>query len=89
MLQRWMEHTESWQQETSGIHYVAYEDLYTRLDETLNKIAAVLEQPVITQTRPPLDAPSSLPWKGIAGTWKEFFTEADEHYFKLHTGKRN
>lgn len=84
MLQRWVEHTENWKKPVPGIHYIAYEDLHTRFNDTLNQIADALEQTILNDTRPRLDAPSSLPWKGSTGTWKEYFTAADEQYFNFH-----
>jgi len=85
MLQRWSAHVEGWKQSGPAIHYVSYEDLHTRYDEVLESIAEILEQPAVSKSRPTLDAPSSLPWKGTIGAWKEFFTAADKEYFDQHT----
>ncbi len=84
MLQRWVEHTRDWKNMASGIHYIEYETLHARFDTTVDRIADVLEQNAITVAQPSLSAPSSLPWKGSVGTWREYFTEADAHYFNLH-----
>ena len=76
---------EDWNQFGPPIHYVSYENLHTRYDEVLEEIAGILGQPAVSGTRPTLDAPSSLPWKGTIGAWKEFFTKADIKYFDQHT----
>jgi len=85
MLQRWVAHVEGWHQPGLPVHYVSYEELHTRYDDVLERIAGILEQPAISSARPTLDSPSSLPWRGDTGTWKEFFTEADIKYFDQHT----
>ena len=85
MLQRWVEHVEGWTQLDLPIHYVTYEDLHTHYDNMLERIAGILEQPVISSARPTLESPSSLPWKGTIGTWKEFFTKTDREYFEQST----
>jgi Sulfotransferase domain len=85
MLQRWVAHVEGWNQSYLPIHHVTYEELHTRHGEVLERIAGILEQPVVSNSRPTLDAPSSLPWKGTIGAWKEFFTAADSAYFYQHT----
>jgi hypothetical protein len=84
MLQRWVAHVEGWNQLDLPIHYISYEDLHTGHDDVLEKIAVILEQPVVSNTRPTLDSPSSLPWKGTIGAWKEFFTAEDREYFDQH-----
>ena len=85
MLQRWAAHVEGWNQCLLPIHRVAYEDLHSRYDDVLEGIAGILEQPAASNARPTLEAPSSLPWKGTIGAWKEFFTEADLTYFEQNT----
>ena len=85
MLQRWATHVAGWSQSELPVHYLTYEELHTHHDDVLERIAGILEQPVVSKSRPTLDAPSSLPWKGTIGAWKEFFTAADREYFDRHT----
>jgi hypothetical protein len=85
MLQRWVAHVEGWNQCRLPIHHVTYEDLHLHHDDVIERIAEILEQPVVSKSRPTLDAPSSLPWKGTIGAWKEFFTEPDISYFEQYT----
>jgi hypothetical protein len=84
MLQRWVEHTENWKDQGAGIHYITYEDLHTQFAVTLGHISDILGQPASIDKPPALDAPSSFPWRGSTGSWKDYFTTADEHYFNLH-----
>ncbi|MDB4307991.1 sulfotransferase domain-containing protein [Gammaproteobacteria bacterium] len=85
MLQRWVEHVEGWNLLDIPIHYVSYEDLHTSYDDMLERIAGILEQQVVSSVRPTLESPSSLPWKGTIGAWKELFTEEDRWYFEQNT----
>ena len=87
MLQRWIEHVDGWSKPDLPIHYVTYEELHSHFDDVVERIAGILEQPAISTTRPTLESPSSLPWKGGTGAWKEFFTEADIRYFEQHTNR--
>jgi len=89
MLQRWVEHVAGWNQSELPVHYVTYEELHTHHDDVLERIAGILGQPVVSKSRPTLDAPSSLPWKGTIGAWKEFFTAADSAYFDQNTNGLN
>ena len=89
MLQRWVAHVAGWNQPELPIHYVSYEELHTCHDDVLERIAGILEQPAVSKSRPTLDAPSSLPWKGAIGAWKEFFTAADREYFEKNTNGLN
>jgi len=84
MLQRWVAHTSGWNRLHMPVHYVSYEDLHSHHSDVLDRIAHILEQPVISSTKPTLDSPSSLPWKGSIGAWKEFFTSTDSDYFDQH-----
>ena len=84
MLERWTDHIQSWQTPASRVNHISYEDLHTRFDVTLKRISDVLGQPANSSVRPELSAPSSLPWKGAIGTWREYFTEADSQYFDRH-----
>jgi len=85
MLQRWVEHTEGWKNLAPGIHHISYEELHTGFDTTLDRISDALGQGITRSDRPELTAPSSLPWKGNIGTWKEYFTESDIQYFNRYT----
>jgi hypothetical protein len=85
MLQRWVEHVEGWNRANLPIHRVSYEALHTQYDNVVNTISEIIGQPPVRMIRPTLDSPSSLPWRGRVGTWKEFFTEADEEYFARNT----
>ena len=81
MLERWVDHVEGWNRTGLPIHRVTYEGLQTHYDRVLDTIAAAIDQRPIVRTKPALDAPSSLPWQGKVGTWREYFTAADERYF--------
>jgi len=85
MLQRWVEHTREWKKHRAGIHFVTYEDLLDQFDQSLERISEIIGQPASARTLPSLDVPSSLPWKGVIGSWKSYFTPDDERYFDLHT----
>ena len=85
MLQRWVEHVEGWNRLQLPIHFMTYESLHTQFDEQLERLAGILEQPVASSNRPTLESPSSLPWRGSIGSWKEFFTAADASYFDQQT----
>ena len=82
MLERWVDHVEGWNRGGLPIHRVTYEALQSDYDSVVDTIAKALDQPPIARTRPGIDAPSSLPWKGKVGTWREYFTAADERYFE-------
>lgn len=81
MLERWAEHIGGWAKESTTVHHFSYEELHLKFDATVDRVAEILEQPSIARSRPSLDAPSSLPWRGEIGTWREFFTSDDEKYF--------
>jgi hypothetical protein len=82
MLERWVDHIEGWNGTRLPIHRVTYEWLQTDYESVLDTIAEAIHEHPIVRTRPTMDAPSSLPWKGRIGTWQEYFTEADEGYFR-------
>jgi hypothetical protein len=84
MLRRWVEHVEGWGKALPGVHYVSYEQLHSGFEALLNTIAAGLALPLLVPERPPMNAPSSLPWRGGVGAWREFFSEADQHYFSKY-----
>lgn len=86
MLERWVSHVEGWNNPAMPVHRIRYEDLHAHYDEVRDSIAGILEQPASSTARPTLDSPSSLPWKGQTGSWKEFFTASDIEYFESHAG---
>ena len=86
MLERWVEHVEGWSKKSPRIHRVSYETLHADHDNVIDRISEAVEQTPVARVRPTLDAPSSLPWKGSVGTWREFFTDADVRYFNRTAG---
>lgn len=82
MLQRLIDHSESWASIPHRVTTITYEKLYLEFDRTVGQIADVLEQEPASTSRPGMDSPSSLPWKGIIGNWKNYFTEKDTNYFE-------
>jgi len=85
MLERWVIHIDSWLNMHENVHFIAYEELYAHFDKTLETIAGTLDQPLVSSHRPGMDSPSSLPWRGGTGNWKQYFSEEDNHYFTRHT----
>ena len=85
MLQRWVEHVDGWTRFRPPVHYVAYEKLHGQYTDTVDRIAGILGQPAVSKDRPTLESPSSLPWRGEVGTWKEFLSESDCEYFARET----
>jgi len=85
MLQRWIDHTKSWERANNNVNFISYEELYTDFDTTVTRISNILNQKVSDIHRPGLDSPSSLPWKGVIGNWKDHFTDADTEYFDAWT----
>ena len=85
MLQRWIAHTKKWERANHKVIYLSYEELYTDFDSTVTRIADILTQNVTHIQRPGLASPSSLPWKGIIGNWKDHFTNVDTAYFDTQT----
>jgi Sulfotransferase domain len=85
MLERWVTHVRGWTQPGLPIHHFTYEALHSRYETELEKISGILQQPPVSRIRPTLESPSSLPWRGSTGTWREFFTEADIAYYDRHT----
>ena len=81
MLRRWVEHVDGWIKNTLPINFVTYEELHSQYTGTVDRISEILEQPAIMKVRPTLQSPSSLPWRGEVGSWKEFFSRSDSEYF--------
>jgi hypothetical protein len=82
MLQRWIEYTESWEQARNKVNYFSYEKLHSDFDATVVRISGLLEQKPVNIRRPGMDSPSSLPWRGVIGNWRNYFTDADLEYFE-------
>jgi len=87
MLQRWSVHVSGWTNTDLPVHQISYESLHTRFDELLAQLSGIFGHPACSATRPTLESPSSLPWRGNIGTWKEFFTKDDIDYFEQHAGQ--
>jgi hypothetical protein len=81
MLERWVNQVHGWNRNGLPIHRISYESLHNDHDGIVEMIAQAIGQRPLARARPALNAPSILPWKGKVGTWKEYFTEADEEYF--------
>jgi len=85
MLQRWIDHIESWERASQKTTILTNEELHTNFDETIARLSELLDQKVRQTRRPGLNSHSSLPWKGIIGNWKFYFTAADLDYFESQT----
>ena len=81
MLQRWIDHLESWKAVIPSINHLTYEELYKDYDSTTGRLADILKMELKDITRPGIDAPSSLPWKGIVGNWQNYFSQGDIDYY--------
>ncbi len=84
MLDRWFRHVSGWQAAPPFVHQVRYEDLHAHFEDEVSRIAETLGTRLAQARRPPLSAPSSLPWKGVVGNWRNYFTETDKHYYRQH-----
>lgn len=89
MLHRWISHLESWRQAADQVTILSYEDLYNNFSATVYRLATSLNQPTANLNRPGMGSPSSLPWKGVIGNWKNHFTESDLEYFEAQTGSHD
>lgn len=88
ILDRWIAHVAGWHGMASRVCVVSYENLNQQFDGTMTHLAQHLgETPAQSFVRPGLDAPSSLPWQGKTGTWKEYFTQEDIAYFASKAGE--
>ncbi len=87
MLERWVDHVEYWVNNSDGIHIISYQDLYLQFENTIQRIAGILDTEVDEIRRPGLNVPSSVPWKGGIGNWQNFFSDQDEAYFLAHAGE--
>jgi hypothetical protein len=81
MLERWVDQVEGWNRNGLPVHRINYESLHADHDRVVDMIAEAIDQRPVVRTRPALDDPSHLPWKGKVGSWRGYFTEADERYF--------
>ncbi len=86
MLARWRQHVEGWLAAGNAVHRIAYEGLHGDFDATVARLATILETPVASARRPGLDDPSSLPWRGQVGNWRNAFTAEDAAYFEREAG---
>ena len=84
MLQRWIDNTASWGAADLPVTIITYEELYRDFNAVIARIACILGKTPAIVERPGLDAPSSLPWKGIIGNWRGYFTDEDIVYFESH-----
>lgn len=90
MVDRWVEHVDSWSSKApKEIVMVSYEELLTTFEQTvMEKLAPIFGRAPKGDIaeRPTLDSPSVMPWRGRAGTWKQFFGEEDERFFEARAG---
>jgi hypothetical protein len=84
MLQRWIDNTASWSATDLPVAIITYEGLHRDFNAVMARIAGILGKPPVIVARPDLEAPSSLPWKGIVGNWRTYFTDEDIVYFESH-----
>ena len=84
MLQRWIDHVTEWQAAGPPVHYIRYEDLHMNFNTVVEELTDILQQPAKPATRPTLNDPSSLPWKGRVGSWQEYFSDEDVDYYNDH-----
>jgi hypothetical protein len=82
MLDRWMHHVARWGA-VGWVTPIRYEDLLEDFEGVIsNVIAPALErEPSPASVRPELETTGHFPWRGEAGTWKEFFTNEDVEFF--------
>jgi hypothetical protein len=85
MLQRWISHIEGWSRAADQVTILTYENLQNNFSAAVDRIAESLKQSTTCLNRPGMDSPSSLPWKGVIGNWKNHFTQSDLEYFEAQT----
>jgi hypothetical protein len=87
MLSRWTSHVNGWHAAGSVAHLIAYEDLHRNFAVTIQRLGEIIgvkspDKPL----RPGLDAYSSLPWQGVIGAWRDYWSHDDEVYFDNRAG---
>ena len=87
MLARWVNHVDGWL--GAGAPWatiIRYEDLLSDFEPALDTIGRALGTEPAHRTFPGALFPSIAPWKKTAGTWREYFADADRDYFQKHAG---
>lgn len=91
MVDRWAEHVRGWSERApSEVVRVSYEDLLSNFDKTvMAKLAPAFGRAPRDDVlaKPSLESPSVMPWRGRAGTWRQFFDEDDERFFEARAGE--
>lgn len=87
MLSRWISHVGGWHDTDLAVHFIAYEDLHRNFAVTIQRLGEIIgvkspDKPI----RPGLDAYSSLPWQGVIGAWRDYWSHEDEVYFDDRAG---
>jgi hypothetical protein len=87
MLSRWISHVDGWRDAGSTVHLIAYEELHRNFAATIQRIGAIIGvAPPENPPRPGLDAYSSIAWRGVIGSWRDYWSREDETYFEEHAG---
>ncbi|MEM7209228.1 MAG: sulfotransferase domain-containing protein [Pseudomonadota bacterium] len=84
MLQRWIAHVEGWYvlSQKYNIHIVRYDDLNLKFNDTVERIATILQQPITRIEKP--DLTGLLPW--TSGMHRDLYSLKDMAYIEKHAG---
>lgn len=82
IAERWSNHVVSWMaHDLKGVCYVKYEDMHRDFGAVVRKVASFMEVPEPERHYAP-KLGGVTPWRGQAGSWKEFFGKHGEGWFR-------
>ena len=82
MVERWVNHIETWKPVFDKINVVSYSNLKNDFDVTVNRLGAAMgKEPITNPQSPPVNMNSINPGRGINGGWKN--TMSDETADKI------
>ena len=82
MIERWVNHINSWATVWDRIHIIRYEDLIIHFESTVSSIADIMSLNMTSQLRrPTLEDRCVSPRKGVVGDWENHFSKKDVQIF--------